>query len=231
VANDGDIAKAIPMLAPPSLEACPMILSRVLLLLALPSTVAFAEGASGFLQLSGGVARPDYSGVSGEEYSFSLRGGGGLRAPISPVVDGLFGVYYGAEKLAVAIDGRDEVDREAKLSWELIPRSIQLDASAMWNPIEALGLQGGFNLTIPFGGTWIRSLEVDGFNDASSGDLDSLDGVSPSTFPSLLLGVHYTISRGNSIGLNWTMPLGTWSREHGQEIDYQRLWLTATFGT
>lgn len=208
-----------------------MFATRHLLLVLLPASAALSGGPSGFLQLSGGVARPDFSDASGEEYSFSLRGGGGLRAPITPVVDGLFGVYYGAEKLAVTLDGRDELDREAKLSWELIPRSIQLDGSAMWNPTEALGLQAGLNFTIPFGGTWIRSLEIDGSNDAKSGDLDSLDGVSPSAFPSLLLGVHYTISRGNSIGLNWTMPLGTWSKAQGLEIDYQRLWLTATFGT
>ncbi len=208
-----------------------MNIPRIVFLSLLPAAMAMAEGPSGFLQLSGGVARPDFSDASGEEFSFSVRGGGGLRAPFTPAVDGLFGVYYGAEKLAVTVEGRDELDREAKLNWELIPRSIQLEGSAMWNPTEALGLQAGLNLTIPFGGTWIRSLEIDGSNDASSGDLDSLDGVSPSTFPSLLLGVHYMISRGNSIGLNWSLPLGTWSSEHGQEIDYQRVWVTATFGT
>jgi len=201
------------------------------LVLILATTAAFAEGPSGFLQLSGGVARPDYSGASGEEFSFSVRGGGGLRVPFRPSVDGLLGAYYGAEKLAVTVEGTDDFGRDAKLGWELIPRSIQIDGSALWNATEALGLQAGLNLTMPFGGSWIRSMEVDGSNDARSGDLDSLEGVDPSAFPSLLLGVHYTISRGNSVGLNWTFPLGQWSSEGRTKIDYQRLWLTATFGT
>ncbi len=178
------------------------------------------------IDVSGGFTFPDISGESDvkEQSSWTLRAGAGIAIPMNPQFDALL-----TGQFAIGQASGKETDDDYTYELTLVPRYLELDASALFKASPQFGIVGGLVYSIPMGGTYEVEFDAPEYPEESysdDGDIDDLaDDIDAdvNNFASLKIGGQYIIDETKSIQLNYLMPLGKYIDTDGFGIKVARL--------
>lgn len=209
-------------------------MKKILPLVLLASGFAAAEFRP-LVQVGAGLAMPTISGDDDLEdvNGWAVRVGGGGAIPVTPVFDVLLTGHLAMMKVGTEYEGES-----GSFELSLLPRFLELDATASWKASPKVGLFGGFVISLPMGGTYESeetytdyeyingSYQETTVSASNDGDID--DEADPENFTSLKIGAFHDLTEKASVHLAYYLPGGKYLKD-GIGVKIARLEAGLTF--
>ncbi len=209
-------------------------MKKILPLVLLASGFAAAEFRP-LVQVGAGLAMPSISGDDDfkDVNGWAARIGGGGAIPVNPTFDVLLTGH-----LAMMSVGTEAKGDEASFELTLLPRFLELEATASWNASPKAGVFGGLVMSIPMGGTYESkqtytdydyvngSYQETTVSDSDDGDID--DEADPDNFTSLKIGAFHNLNEKAAVHVAYYLPSGKYLSD-GIGVKIARLEAGLTF--